>query len=153
MNKLILDVCCGSRMFWYDKNNSNVVFMDNRELNTELSDGRKLSISPDIVADFREIPFPDNTFYTVVFDPPNLINAGKNSWLAKKYGTLNPNTWEHDLSIGFRECMRVLKPKGTLIFKWNTEQISMNKVLNLFNIAPLFGDKRSKTRWLVFMKE
>lgn len=28
MGKPILDACCGSRMFWYDKDNPAVVFMD-----------------------------------------------------------------------------------------------------------------------------
>ncbi|HGZ2460521.1 TPA: SAM-dependent methyltransferase, partial [Enterococcus faecalis] len=28
--KKILDVCCGSRMFWFDKQNDQVLFMDNR---------------------------------------------------------------------------------------------------------------------------
>jgi len=151
--KTILDACCGSRMFWYDKHNSNVIYMDIRELDTELSDGRKLTVNPDIVADFRQIPFKDNSFNMVVFDPPHLIHAGKNSWLAKKYGVLNENTWQDDLSQGFRECMRVLKANGILVFKWNSEQISTSKVLSLFGQDPLFGDKRSKTRWLFFMKK
>ena len=34
----ILDVCCGSKMFWFDKNNKNVVFMDIRELDDILID-------------------------------------------------------------------------------------------------------------------
>jgi len=148
----ILDACCGSRMFWYDKKNLNATYMDNRVLDTELNDGRKLIVSPDIIADFRNIPYSDNSFYMVVFDPPHLLHAGKNSWLAKKYGTLNVDTWQEDLRQGFNECMRVLKPYGTLIFKWNTEQIPMADVLKLFGQQPLFGDKRSKTRWLVFMK-
>ena len=29
--KKIIDVCCGSRMFWFDRENENTVFMDNRE--------------------------------------------------------------------------------------------------------------------------
>lgn len=29
MTKKILDVCCGSRMWHFNKNNSNVLFMDN----------------------------------------------------------------------------------------------------------------------------
>lgn len=139
-------------MFWFDKNNPNVIFMDNRELDTRLSDGRTLSIRPDLLADFRNMPFPDNTFYTVVFDPPHLLHAGKNSWLAKKYGVLNQDTWKEDLARGFNECMRVLKPHGNLIFKWNVEQIPMRDVLKLLSQKPVFGDKRSKTRWLVFMK-
>lgn len=148
----ILDACCGSKMFWFDKNNSDVMYMDNRTLNTELSDGRRLIVKPDVIADFRKIPFEDNSFYMVVFDPPHLLHAGVDSWLAQKYGTLNSNTWKSDLKEGFTECMRVLKPNGTLIFKWNSEQIATSKVLSLFGQPPLFGDKRTKTRWLVFMK-
>jgi hypothetical protein len=30
--KPIIDVCCGSKMFWFDKNNPNVKFCDNREV-------------------------------------------------------------------------------------------------------------------------
>lgn len=29
-NKPILDACCGSRMFWFDKNNLNCLFVDIR---------------------------------------------------------------------------------------------------------------------------
>lgn len=148
----ILDACCGSKMFWFDKDNPDVMFMDNRKVNAELSDGRKLVVMPDTIGDFRDMPFNDNSFYMVVFDPPHLINAGENSWLAKKYGTLDPITWKSDLQRGFNECMRVLKPYGTLIFKWSEDQIPTLEVLKLFGHEPLFGDKRSKTRWLVFMK-
>ena len=49
--KPIIDVCCGSRMFWFDKLNPAVLFMDNRELEQTLCDGRKLEIKPDLVAD------------------------------------------------------------------------------------------------------
>ncbi|MGT9596321.1 SAM-dependent methyltransferase, partial [Enterococcus faecalis] len=29
--KKILDACCGSRLFWFDKQNEQVLFIDNRE--------------------------------------------------------------------------------------------------------------------------
>ncbi len=48
--------------------------------------------------------------------------------------------------------MRVLKPNGMLIFKWNEDQIKLKDVLKCFSQSPLFGNKRSKTHWLVFMK-
>lgn len=89
VEKCILDVCCGSRMFWFDKHNDKVVFMDNRVLHDTLCDGRKLDVEPDVVGDFRNIPFEDKTFHMVVFDPPHLIKVGEKSWLAKKYGRLN----------------------------------------------------------------
>ena len=152
MEKTVLDACCGSRMFWYDKQNKNTIFMDNRQLEDTLCDGRKLVINPDVLCDFRDMSFDDNTFMLVVFDPPHLIHAGENSWLSKKYGNLSDN-WREDLKKGFSECFRVLKPNGTMIFKWSEDQIKLSEVLKLTSHKPLFGDKRSKTRWVVFLKE
>lgn len=148
---LILDACCGSRMFWFDKQQPDTIYMDNRELSDVLCDGRTLNVRPDIVADFRAMPFEDESFYLVVFDPPHLVKAGDESWLAKKYGKLN-EMWQFDIRQGFSECMRVLKPNGTLIFKWNEDQVSLSEVLKAIGYRPLFGNKRSKTHWLVFMK-
>lgn len=82
--KKILDACCGSRMFYFDKDNPEVLFQDNRELETTLCDGRSLLIKPDVNMDFRNMDYEDNTFKVVVFDPPHLIHAGTVSWLAKK---------------------------------------------------------------------
>ncbi len=148
----ILDATCGSRMIHFNKNNPDVLYMDNRHLDTFLCDGRALNINPDVLADFRDMPFEDNNFYLVVFDPPHLLKAGKNSWLAKKYGVLE-ETWREDISQGFKECMRVLKPNGTLIFKWNEEQVKLGELLKVLPQKPLFGNRRSKTHWLVFIKD
>lgn len=150
--KPILDACCGSRMFWFNKHNENVVYMDNRELEDTLCDGRKLEVKPDVIADFRNMPYEDKIFKLVVFDPPHLIKVGENSWLAKKYGKLSYDTWEQDLKQGFDECMRVLDDYGVLILKWNEEQIPLKQLLKVIGVEPLFGNKRSKTHWLVFMK-
>lgn len=41
MNKQILDVCCGSKMFWFEKDNPNVEFCDIRKIDkTEYYPGR-----------------------------------------------------------------------------------------------------------------
>lgn len=151
-NKLILDACCGSRMFWFDRENPLAVYMDNRTLDTELCDGRRLVVSPDVVADFRDMPFEDGSFRLVVFDPPHLVRAGETSWTAAKYGVLS-ETWPRDIRKGFDECMRVLEPYGVLVFKWNEDQIKLSEILRRIPYKPLFGDRRSKTHWLVFMKE
>ncbi len=149
----ILDATCGSRMMWFNKKHPDVLYADNRRLSDVLCDGRALNINPDIIADFRDMPFPDETFYLVVFDPPHLRSAGRDSWLAKKYGLLGEG-WQEDIKQGFHECMRVLKPNGTLIFKWNEDQVSLREVLKCFDEKPLFGNRnwRGKTHWLVFMK-
>lgn len=147
----ILDACCGSRMFWFDKENPDVTFMDCRQYYEEMPTGHVINVDPDIVADFRDMPFEDNEFDMVVFDPPHLIHAGESSWLAKKYGRLD-ELWPEDIRQGFAECMRVLRPSGTLIFKWNEDQIPLSDVMEAIGEQPLFGNKRSKTHWLVFMK-
>ena len=151
MRTRILDACCGSRMFWYDRENKHTIYQDNRELNTTLCDGRKLEIKPDTFGDFRKMDYADNTFDLVVFDPPHLNKAGKNSWLAQKYGVLADN-WQEDIKAGFEECFRVLRPFGTLVFKWNEVQIPFSEVVKLAPEEPLFGDKRVNTRWVVFCK-
>ncbi|KAA9492929.1 class I SAM-dependent methyltransferase [Listeria monocytogenes] len=149
----ILDACCGSRMFWFDRQHADTTFMDIRDFEDVLCDGRKLAVKPDVQADFRDIPFPNNEFNLVVFDPPHLLKAGDNSWLAKKYGKLDSGTWAEDLAQGFRECMRVLVPNGILVFKWNEEQVKLNQILKVIDYKPLFGQRRSKTHWLIFAKD
>ncbi len=149
--KRVLDACCGSRMFYFDKENPDVVFADNRELETTLCDGRTLLIKPDVKMDFRNMPYQDNTFKVVVFDPPHLNQAGVTSWLAQKYGVL-PKDWIPYLKQGFDECMRVLETDGLLVFKWNENQIKLSDVLKVFGKKPLLGDQRGKTRWMIFIK-
>ena len=74
--KKILDACCGSKMFWFQKDREDTVYMDIREYEDILCDGRKLEIKPDVIGDFRNIPFQDNSFKLVVFDPPHLVKGG-----------------------------------------------------------------------------
>lgn len=152
LSKPILDACCGSRMFHFDKNNPSVLYMDNRKLEDTLCDGRKLIINPDIVADFRNMPFKDNTFNLVIFDPPHLLKVGQNSWLCKKYGKLE-KSWPADIKKGFAECMRVLKPCGTLIFKWATRDITLKQILECIEVKPIILHKSNNTYFLVFYKE
>lgn len=150
-NKKILDPCCSSRMWHFDKNNKDVLYADNRELEDILCDGRTLQIKPDEFVDFRDLPYKDESFYLVLFDPPHLRHAGKNSWLAKKYGTLGEN-WKDDIKKGLSECWRVLKPNGTLIFKWNEEQVSFSDVKPLLPSMPVVGHRRGKTIFVVLFK-
>lgn len=152
--KKILDACCGSRMFWFDKQNPNVLFGDIRTFSDTLCDGRKLEVKPDIEMDFRKMEFADGAFKLVVFDPPHMNQLWKNSWMAKKYGRLEPS-WRDDLKAWFDECMRVLEPNGILIFKWNESQIKVSEIIEVFWKTPLFWHKSwklSNTHWMCFMK-
>jgi len=157
MNKLILDACCGSRMFWFNKKDPRCLYIDLRRktLITDTRPGRSATvINPDIIVDFTNMPFDDESFYHIVFDPPHTLNMSKTTRTVKKYGTLNDN-WKHILRMGFSECFRVLKTKGTLIFKWSDVHISLREILKLTDVKPLYGHKSGKqqhTHWVAFIK-
>ena len=161
MIKKILDVTCGGRSIWFDKQHPNAIYCDRRKeehYNIWKSGNgkseRQLIIDPDVVCDFTDLPFEDNSFPLVVFDPPHLIKANDTAWLVKKYSKLD-ETWPEMLHDGFKECMRVLKPDGVLIFKWSEYDIPADKVWKAIGQKPLFGHhsgKKSKTFWGCFMK-
>lgn len=138
-------------MFWFDKTTPGVVFLDCREIEpVVLSNRQTFSVRPDIVGDFRSMPFDDATFRLVVFDPPHLTRLGPNSHMGLKYGGLK-STWREDIRAGFAECFRVLDPAGFLIFKWAEESIKLAEVLQLAPHRPLFGNRSGKTtHWVTF---
>lgn len=152
MKKQVLDMTCGARSCWLQPGYELADFCDQRAESQTLCDGRTIQIKPDIIADFRHLPFSDESYNLVLFDPPHLKHAGPNSWLRAKYGVLDPDTWENDIRAGLNEAWRVLKKGGTLIFKWSDEQIPTYKVVPLFPQKPLFGHRRGKTIFVVAYK-
>ena len=160
MKKIILDACCGGRMFWFNKKHPNALYIDRRVIPPEMvgkgKNARIFSVLPDIVMDFRNLKIKDSSYSLVVFDPPHISRtSGKKSYMARKYGTLEKETWESDLKQGFKECFRVLKNNGILIFKWCEVDIRLKEILKLTPYPPLFGHpsgKASKTHWVTFIK-
>jgi len=59
----VLDACCGSRMFWFDRKDARATFVDKRRERHTLPDisskggSRELVIDPDRLADFTDLPF------------------------------------------------------------------------------------------------
>lgn len=165
-SKKILDVCCGGRMFWFDKKHPDALYVDNRTMERQViwrdkggaRKGRLISfeVRPDVMMDFRKLDLPDRSFTLVVFDPPHLMKRnGKTGWMKKKYGSLDRETWQEDIRKGFSECFRVLKADGILIFKWSEAEIPLKEILKLTPERPLFGHpsgKAQKTHWVCFMK-
>lgn len=159
MKKTVLDVACGGRMFWFDKTNPSVLFVDRRKVAPVRigtgKDSRMFSCEPDEVMDFRNLNVRSASFSLVVFDPPHFTSLGASSYMAQKYGTLDRETWRDDIAKGFNECFRVLKKQGVLIFKWNEYDIPLQEVLKLSPTPPLFGHpsgKSQRTHWVAFMK-
>lgn len=152
----VLDACCGSRMFWFDRDDRMALFLDKRR-ERHVVDSRcgkySVEVIPDVLGTFTDLPFADDTFPLVVFDPPHTF-CGEKGWMRKKYGSLGSG-WRDDIRAGFAECFRVLAPFGTLIFKWNEHRVPVSTVLSLTPEKPLFGQRcgaTAKTHWIVFMK-
>jgi hypothetical protein len=154
--KLILDPASSMRSFYFDKKDERVLFGDIRVKETHLlTNGQTIHIEPDEVMDFRNIPYPNESFQCVIFDPPHMLKLSEKSWMRKKYGVLDEGTWQYDISKGFSECFRVLKNNGTLIFKWNEVCIPLKYILTLTSHKPVLGHpsgKRMGTHWVLFMK-
>lgn len=158
MDKIILDATCGTRSIWFDKECTSAVYHDQRKGIAHKKLGSKryertMVVDPDVVGDFREMPFPDESFYHVVFDPPH-AHLNETAWMYKMYGTLTDN-WQEVIRDGFWECMRVLKPYGTLVFKWSDLEISTRQLINAIGCEPLYGHRSGKkmnTHWLCFVK-
>jgi len=152
----ILDACCGGRMFYFDKHDPRVVGQDIRTipLHKIESNGSFFEVRPDAIGDFRKMEFPDESFHLVIYDPPHL-KCGETSFMFYKYGSLG-DTWEDDLRKGFHECFRVLKPNGTLVFKWCDSFKSIDHVIALApkEYAPVMWHKtvsRSGSKWTWFV--
>lgn len=151
--KFILDVTCGKRMMWRNKQHPNALYLDSRA-----------EVGPDYVADFRDLRFiPDKRFKFIIFDPPHIIQNSTRGNLVRDYGCLSPDTWDSDLKKGFAECWRVLEDGGTLIFKWSELcHKSLEDILKLFSVEPIITqvsrvktdsrNRKAYTYWCCFIK-
>lgn len=145
---------------WFNKTDDRAIFMDRRRERHAMNRPKRGTVewtetNPDVLADFTDIPFNDSQFDMVVFDPPHFERSGKIGYLAMKYGWLDSD-WREMIRKGFAECFRVLKPQGTLIFKWTATENPVSEILKLTPIKPLFGHKSGKqaqTHWLAFIKD
>lgn len=75
-DKKILDVTCGGRSIWFNKKHPLTLYCDKRDEEYEQVFGkahpypRHIKVHPDMIIDFTDLPFDDDTFYLAVFDPP-----------------------------------------------------------------------------------
>jgi len=149
---------------WYDgqKERSDTIYFDMRD---ELpgftgQEGRTYSVEPDHMGDYRDLPYDNQSFKLVVFDPPHLTGNGMDDLSGRirlSYGELDKETWKEDLTAGFMELWRVLEVGGTLVFKFADNDIYFSELFDCFPVDPLFGTtfkQRSgvETRYFTFFK-
>jgi len=128
---MILDATAGKRGIWYDKKNDETVYMDIRK-----------EVEPDIVADVKHLPFKDQIFDLVIFDPPH-ANFSENAQMSERYGYFTTRQITAAIKKGAIEFNRVLNGNGMVLFKWNTHSQRLRRVIAFFepNFKPLFGQK------------
>lgn len=163
MTHEILDACCGGRMWWWDKAHPLAIYMDKRVSPKGSKPTRPgWSCIPDVVGDFRAMPFKDDSFHLVLFDPPHVVKRNPTGETEMTYGSLHPDVEQEDLRRGFAECWRVLAPGGTLVCKWAGP---IDRVRPHFPATPIVGTRATPrknhgawrgagqgTRWFVFYK-
>jgi hypothetical protein len=150
---MILDATCGGRCIWLDehKQNEETVYVDRRQEDAGFhgQPGRTYDVSPDLIADNRELPFEDGTFNLAVFDPPYVLRDDGMDQLAgyvlKKYGALQAETWQRDLHASVCELFRCLTATGTLVFKFSDVETDWTDVIDALPVDPLFGTTTKKT--------
>jgi hypothetical protein len=171
---MILDATAGNRTMWLSKNQDSIIYIDLE---------RKLEVKPTIYADHSSTPFFDKVFDSIFFDPPHGWGVGhpfykypdaksfKEKWqgygdIPRYYGW-DKNKNQQELIVHLwraqKEFARILKDDGLLWLKWNTQLISIRRVLAVFDYwksmlelpvkAPTQTAGKSQTYWVCLTKE
>jgi hypothetical protein len=146
---MILDAGCGNRSMWLLKNNDRIIYVDVE---------KQLQRKPTIFSSNTNLPFSDNSFDSIFFDPPfswnmkhpfwsfpniNLqlkaypnIDAEHNKYCPTYYGVERYKNRSALVSYIYRaekELYRVLKDDGSLWLRWaNMSNMSEQHVLGIF---------------------
>ena len=137
-NPEVLDITAGYRTMWKGKT-QNVLFLDVRK-----------EVKPDIVASNEYLPFKNETFKRVVYDPPHLIQPNINVTtsriskdLAKRYSYWTKK--EHlmrNIILVNKEVYRVLSGNGILFCKFTPTRDGHVTVEMFIRILENFEVKR-----------
>jgi hypothetical protein len=146
----MLDATASYRAMWFDKNYKDCIYIDKRR-----------EVKPTVICSWNNLPFIDGVFDLVLFDPPH-TNPGETGRgiMTNIWGAIRAEKMVPTLYYASRELLRTLKFGGQFILKWNTHSKSLDSVLALFPIKPLFGHKTAyktkhsaQTYWVFFIKE
>jgi len=171
---MILDATAGNRVIWRLKNPPNVIFLDVET---------RLPRKPDIYADNRLMPFRNEVFDMIIFDPPfswgeefgvynryvnekRRIEESKGTKPFTYYGADKYKSRGELISAIYKtqvELSRVLKSDGVLMLKWGEVDIPLTNVLTVFQgwmeMMRLYIDDPSQTAgktqtyWILLCKK
>jgi len=133
---MILDVTVGARKIYHgwDKNlGDDLIGIDIRKGDFSIEDEHhwakgEVIIQPTVLADMKKLPFRDNVFDGVIFDPPH-TECGLNSWLGRYYGSWTQKETIQTVRFVNDEFARVLKPRGLLVLKTMPRQFRLYETL------------------------
>jgi len=152
---MMLDATAGNRMMWKHKNPPDTIFLD-KEV--------RLRIPPDIFAVWENLPFRNDVFNCVIFDPPHSVKRGVNSYFnedpkgGRWYGAFRNKM--HFLTSMVKASSEFLRVSKRLCFKWYEGDLSLWNVLPLFSgWKKIFesyttgrGIGRKRTYWVTFIR-
>jgi hypothetical protein len=132
---LTLDATYGKGIFWKH-------FRPERLIRQDLNPTK----APDGVVDFRKLPYADNIFDAVVFDPPYALNGTPAmKEFDESYGIDVPTRWQDRMGLmtdGLVEQIRVTKVGGYILAKCQ-DQVCSGKIRwqtdVLTNLADVWG--------------
>ena len=131
---------------WFNKTDTDTIYIDKRK-----------EVKPDIQYTWQNLPFKNDFFNLIIFDPPH-DTTGPKGIFREKYGTINLKTFNIDYYQAFKELFRILKPSGFLILKWADRCRSLNQILALAEPQkPLIKNcvgtaSKGSTFWIIFRK-
>ena len=156
---MILDVTAGNRHLWKNKNPDQVIFLD-EEI--------RLRIPPHIFSVWRYLPFRDNSFDCIIFDPPHvfsLTSQFNKDPKAKPHGQKKIPGWYgafksriDALTQIFHAQKEFSRVAPRMCFKWNEASLSLWNVIGLFDCwkvqfkVPAKHLRSVKTWWVKFIR-
>ena len=123
--RMILDACCGGKTMYHgwDKNlGDQLISIDIRTLpirdwiGGEGYKAKMPPIEPTIQADMNYLPFREQIFDAIIFDPPHLQTKIK-SLMSELYGGWTKTEARKIMVAVNSEFARVLKPQGIILMK------------------------------------
>jgi len=123
-NRMILDLTAGYRNIWREIGYmGDVLFLDMR-----------YEVEPDVCGNNERLPFRDNIFDVVVYDPPHVIREEHETYFRTEFGKRywawkSVRDFVNNIKKVNVEAYRVTKPNGIMVFKWIDRYIPIDRVL------------------------